>query len=220
MNDCQYYQHYSSFWADVVKTIKNKSEVYEPYKNVLNKIRYGIIQNMSKPEEVIIIEDEYHNIVREKLKDTNKIKIYHVMASTLQNLMIIDEETTTSIMVELLKKQTGTWAGSLDYDSDEDDCPKHGSNPNWTYREINSICWAIGSVSGIMNVEKESKFLVLALKELLNMNEVLDVQASKAVIASDVMYIIGQYPRFLSNNTKFCRTVMEKLFEFMNGNMS
>ena len=38
---------------------------------------------------------------------------------------------------------------------------------------------------------------------------------NKAVVASNIMYVVGQYPRFLKAHWKFLRTVVNKLFEFM-----
>ena len=38
---------------------------------------------------------------------------------------------------------------------------------------------------------------------------------NKAVVATNIMYIVGQYPRFLRAHWKFLRTVVNKLFEFM-----
>jgi exportin-1 len=38
---------------------------------------------------------------------------------------------------------------------------------------------------------------------------------NKAVVASNIMYIVGQYPRFLKAHWKFLKTVVNKLFEFM-----
>lgn len=37
---------------------------------------------------------------------------------------------------------------------------------------------------------------------------------NKAVVASNIMYIVGQYPRFLKAHWKFLKTVVNKLFEF------
>ena len=38
---------------------------------------------------------------------------------------------------------------------------------------------------------------------------------NKAVVASNIMYVVGQYPRFLRAHWKFLKTVVNKLFEFM-----
>lgn len=37
----------------------------------------------------------------------------------------------------------------------------------------------------------------------------------KVVVASAIMYIVGQYPRFLRGHWRFLKTVIQKLFEFM-----
>ena len=47
------------------------------------------------------------------------------------------------------------------------------------------------------------------------MCEVKRGKDNKAVVASDIMYIVGQYPRFLKAHWKFLKTVVNKLFEFM-----
>ena len=38
---------------------------------------------------------------------------------------------------------------------------------------------------------------------------------NKAVVASNVMHVVGQHPRFLRAHWKFCKTVVFNLFEFM-----
>ncbi|KFG48831.1 putative exportin 1, partial [Toxoplasma gondii p89] len=35
------------------------------------------------------------------------------------------------------------------------------------------------------------------------------------IVASNIMYVVGQYPRFLKAHWKFLKTVVYKLFEFM-----
>jgi len=42
-----------------------------------------------------------------------------------------------------------------------------------------------------------------------------DGKDNKAVIASNIMYVVGQYPQFLVDHWKFLKTVIKKLFEFM-----
>lgn len=61
----------------------------------------------------------------------------------------------------------------------------------------------------------EKRFLVTVIKELLGLVELKRGKDNKAVIASDIMYIVGQYPRFLKAHWKFLKTVVNKLFEFM-----
>jgi hypothetical protein len=63
--------------------------------------------------------------------------------------------------------------------------------------------------------DTEKRFLVTVIKDLLGLCEVKRGKDNKAVVASDIMYIVGQYPRFLKAHWKFLKTVVNKLFEFM-----
>lgn len=66
-----------------------------------------------------------------------------------------------------------------------------------------------------MNEEMEKRFLVTVIKELLGLCEFKRGKDNKAVVASNIMYIVGQYPRFLKAHWKFLKTVVNKNFEFM-----
>ena len=61
----------------------------------------------------------------------------------------------------------------------------------------------------------EKKFLVAVIKELLDLTVAQKGKNNKAVIASNIMYVVGQYPAFLREHWKFLKTVVYKLFEFM-----
>ncbi|KAF8188381.1 CRM1 C terminal-domain-containing protein [Pholiota molesta] len=119
------------------------------YSDVLSNLRLVVIERMVKPEEVLIVENDEGEIVREFMKESDTIK--------------------------LAKQVDGS---------------------EWSWNNLNTLCWAIGSISGAMNEETEKRFLVTRC-------------------ASDIMYIVGQYPRFLKAHWKFLKTVVNKLFEFM-----
>lgn len=55
------------------------------------------------------------------------------------------------------------------------------------------------------------------MQDLLGLCEQKRGKDNKAIIASNIMYIVGQYPRFLRAHWKFLKTVVNKLFEFMHG---
>ena len=56
-----------------------------------------------------------------------------------------------------------------------------------------------------------------AVQELLGLCEQKRGKDNKAIIASNIMYVVGQYPRFLRAHWRFLKTVVNKLFEFMHG---
>ncbi|KAG8900433.1 Karyopherin transporter [Tulasnella sp. 403] len=93
--------------------------------------------------------------------------------------------------------------------------PEEIDGSEWSWANINTLCWAIGSISGAMNEETEKRFLVSVIKDLLGLTEMKRGKDNKAIVASNIMYIVGQYPRFLKAHWKFLKTVVNKLFEFM-----
>ena len=67
----------------------------------------------------------------------------------------------------------------------------------------------------VVDEDVEKRFLVTVIKDLLGLTEMKRGKDNKAVVASNIMYIVGQYPRFLKAHWKFLKTVANKLFEFM-----
>ncbi|KAB2071683.1 hypothetical protein ES319_A08G239700v1 [Gossypium barbadense] len=165
------------------------------YAGTMSKLRMLMICRMAKPEEVLIVEDENGNIVRETMKDNDVLVQYKIMRETLIYLSHLDHEDTEKQMLKKLSKQL--------------------SGEDWTWNNLNTLCWAIGSISGSMMEDQENRFLVMVIRDLLNLCEITKGKDNKAVIASNIMYVVGQYPRFLRAHWKFLKTVVNKLFEFM-----
>ena len=165
------------------------------YSSSMSQLRMLMVSRMAKPEEVLIVEDENGNIVRETLKDNDVLVQYKIMRETLIYLAHLDHKDTETQMLEKLSNQL------------------NGKEYSWNV--LNTLCWAIGSISGSMAEDQENRFLVTAIRDLLNLCEITRGKDHKAVIASNIMYVVGQYPRFLRLHWKFLKTVVNKLFEFM-----
>jgi len=167
------------------------------YARIMSRLRFLMISRMTKPEEVLVKMDENGEVIRETTKDTDAIALYKQMRDTLVYLTHLDVDDTESIMLNKLSQQCEERKGEFDA------------------RAINTLCWAIGSISGTMEENTEKQFLVAVIKDLLVLCEMKSGKDIKALIASDIMYVVGQYPRFLKNHWKFLKTVVAKLFEFM-----
>ncbi|KAG8879206.1 Karyopherin transporter [Tulasnella sp. 331] len=172
---------------------KLRKNVY--YNDVLSNLRLVMVGKMVKPEEVLIVENDEGEVVREFLKESDTIVLYKQMREVLVYLTHLDVFDTENILSEKLAKQI--------------------DGSEWSWANINTLCWAIGSISGAMNEETEKRFLVSVIKELLGLTEMKRGKDNKAIVASNIMYIVGQYPRFLKAHWKFLKTVVNKLFEFM-----
>lgn len=173
-------------------TFRPKHVVFD---SILHALRILMIDRMAKPEEVIIVEDDNGEIVREMTKDTDVIAQYKLMRESIVYLTNLNYEDTEAIMLEKLDLQV---AGGM-----------------FSWKGLNTLCWAIGSISGAMGELDEKRFLVSVIKDLLRLCEEQRGKDNKAVVASNIMYIVGQYPRFLRAHWKFLKTVVNKLFEFM-----
>ncbi|POS86057.1 ARM repeat-containing protein, partial [Erysiphe pulchra] len=165
------------------------------YNEVLSNLRVVIIEKMVRPEEVLIVENDEGEIVREFVKESDTIQLYKTTRECLVYLTHLDVVDTENIMTEKLARQV--------------------DGSEWSWANCNTLCWAIGSISLAMNEDTEKRFLVTVIKDLLGLTEMKRGKDNKAVVASNIMYIVGQYPRFLKAHWKFLKTVVNKLFEFM-----
>lgn len=165
------------------------------YNEVLSNLRVVMIEKMVRPEEVLIVENDEGEIVREFVKESDTVQLYKTIRECLVYLTHLDVVDTENIMTEKLAHQV--------------------DGTEWSWHNCNVLCWAIGSISLAMNEETEKRFLVTVIKDLLGLTEMKRGKDNKAVVASNIMYIVGQYPRFLKAHWKFLKTVVNKLFEFM-----
>ncbi|KAM9859239.1 exportin-1-like [Aulostomus maculatus] len=164
------------------------------YLGVLSHVRSLMVSRMAKPKEVLVVENDHGELVREFMKDTDAINLYKTMRETLVYLTHLDYADTQRIMTEKLQNQVNM--------------------SDWGWRNLNTLCWAIGSISGAMPEDDEMKFLVIVFKGLLKLCEQKRGQ-DKVIVASNMMYVVGQYPRFLRAHWVLLKVVVKKLFEFM-----
>ncbi|CAA7051546.1 unnamed protein product [Microthlaspi erraticum] len=151
--------------SEVFKLIESNDNWRIIYSIFMSELRGLMINRMAKPEEVLIVEDENGDLVRETKKDIDVIVQYNIMKVTLIDLLNLDCADT----VEQVQ-------------CDRDDTSR-----------INNVKEAKPAFNwGAMSIER-FEFFVLGYW----------------------VYVVGQYPRFLSAHWKILKTVVEKLFEFM-----
>jgi exportin-1 len=66
-----------------------------------------------------------------------------------------------------------------------------GDKTYFTFDRLSRLCWALGSISGCMSEEDENRFVVSVIKELLNLCEKTHGKDNKAIVASNIMYVVG-----------------------------
>lgn len=80
-----------------------------------------VCSKMPKPEEVLIVENEHGEIVRETMKDTDAIQLYLSMRHCLVYLTHLDPADTQVIMLHKLSRQI--------------------DGSEWSWRNLNTLCW-------------------------------------------------------------------------------
>lgn len=75
---------------------------------------------MAKPEEVLVVENENGEVVREFMKDTDAISLYKSMRETLVYLTHLDGMDTERIMTEKLHNQV--------------------NGNEWSWKNLNTVC--------------------------------------------------------------------------------
>jgi exportin-1 len=80
---------------------------------------------------VLIVENDEGEIVREFMKESDTIVLYKSMRELLVYLTHLDVIDTETILTEKLAKQV--------------------DGSEWSWNNVNTLCWAIGSISGAMS---------------------------------------------------------------------
>lgn len=126
---------------------------------------------MAKPNEVLVTINDEGEVEEEHFEDTETIFVYERMRETLIYLTNLD-----------VNGMDQTIQGRLDAIK----------NPAYfTFERLNKLCWALGSISGCMSPDDENKFVVMVIKELLNLCENTPGKSNKAQVATDIMYVVG-----------------------------
>nr|CAG8474177.1 2563_t:CDS:10 [Entrophospora candida] len=137
------------------------------YVDILSNLRVVMIDRMVKPEEVLVVENEEGEVIREFMKDSDTITLYKSMRECLVYLTNLDVQDTESIMSNKLTKQV--------------------DGSEWSWNNLCKLCWAIGSISGAMYEDTEKRFLVTVIKELLGLCEQKRGKENKAIVASNII---------------------------------
>lgn len=154
------------------------------------------VHNMPRPDEVFIRINDLGEIIKDRKVETAETELYKKMKENLFCLSFIIEKYVKDYLEISLNKYIK-------------------KDTIITCQEFNQLCWTVGALAGAFNEKEEREFFIAIVKTLLSICEIRNLREEKAVVASNIMFIIGQYNRFLKHNTEFLAVVLRKLFEFM-----
>ncbi len=150
---------------------------------------------MNKYNKVLISTDENGSAIKVVIENTENNSLFETMKDLMISLSKLNWENTRYVIEERMEK---IMDGS-----------------EFSYENLNCLCWAAGSISGTLPDDEERGFFIKTLKNLLTLVEQRRGKEAKATIAANIMYLVGQFPKFMHQNYSFLQTVCRKLFEFM-----
>ena len=80
---------------------------------------------------MLIVENDEGEVVREIVKESDTVQLYKTIRECLVYLTHLDVNDTETILTEKLAKQV--------------------DGSEWSWQNLNTLCWAIGSISGAMS---------------------------------------------------------------------
>ena len=94
-------------------------------------------------DQVLVVENDEGEVVREFMKESDTIVLYKSMRELLVYLTHLDVLDTENILTEKLAKQV--------------------DGSEWSWGNLNTLCWAIGSISGAMSKQTVLQFAKILL---------------------------------------------------------
>lgn len=163
------------------------------YTNFFPIVRRVLVVRMERPVEILITESDDGSYVKEETRNTITLALYNSMRKTLIYLANIDTTDTMNAIIErinILKE-------------------------SFNIDVLNTMCWSAGAISGTLPNADEAQFIVTVLKPLLEFIASRTNEQEQTVLASCIMFVCSQYPKFLSEHWNIMQIIIEKLFEFM-----
>lgn len=150
------------------------------------QVRLLMVSRMAKPEEVLVVENDQGEVVREFMKDTDSINLYKNMRETLgessasrlcsykPHIGFGHHSVCVSSEIISLFISSVVYLTHLDYADTErimtEKLHNQVNGTEWSWKNLNTLCWAIGSISGAMHEEDEKRFLVTVIKVQESLN--------------------------------------------------
>ena len=204
IEDDAVYKNTRDFWTVYAKRFRqtksvqvssqNFNLIVEMLSDCFRDARLALIQHIGKPKEVLVITEETGETYEESRSDTMSVNRYLMTKEALGALCSLDANATTKMMSEIIVTL----------------CNIQPLNHN----ELNACTWASGSIATALGDDAQRTFICAVLQPLLKRCNQSDIKSDRAILASSIMYITSQYPRFLKSHWAFYKVVINKLLDF------
>ncbi|KAI8085322.1 exportin-1 [Thamnidium elegans] len=195
-------------WAkltyDIVQDMNHNQSI--PYQDVLHQLGIVLIENMVRPDDVFVVENDNGEITRSFIRQSDTT----VLSKSSRDVFGLLTQLYPVYIQTLIQEKLSHILTSVD----------------WYWDELFRICWAIGAISGTISEQQENQFLEsIVAKDLVSLLRKAETNQHKDnyeewVVASCLLYIAGQYTRFLKSHWDFLWFLLQKIFTFMQHDQS
>ncbi|KAI7908272.1 armadillo-type protein [Cokeromyces recurvatus] len=193
------------YWSELANDILQEQQTSSYYYDILKQLGLVMIDNMVKPDKVLVIENIDGEITREFIKQSDTTSLSKTTHHVFKLLTRIDPIFIHSLLHEQLNQLLVT-------------------NISWSWDSLFRICWAIGASLGATDKCSENRFLEAIL--INNLLPLLQQQQQEGnhnnndldqewVVASCVLYIVGQCPYFMKSHWDFTFFIIQKIFIYL-----
>ncbi|KAL0080735.1 nuclear export factor CRM1 [Phycomyces blakesleeanus] len=166
------------------------------YAEILKELRSILIENMAQPDEILVVTDEQGDIECEFVKQSDLTALHKSMRQVFGLLTALDMNLTEQIICENLARLLNT--------------------DQWSWSNMYKLCWSVGAMSSSMDENVEERILVRFTQSLVNLlNASAHNKDQACVVASCILYLAEQYPRFLKSHWDFLVLVMGMILKYL-----
>ncbi|ETO18648.1 hypothetical protein RFI_18614 [Reticulomyxa filosa] len=118
---------------------------YRLYAPALHNLKFVLMHRIPRPKEVLVVQDDLGNALKEELKDTFALSLHNQISKTLWHLANIDPADSRDTILVLLTQM-------------------ENNLHDIRFDQLQSLCWSIGAVTGSMSESDEKTFVVMVIK--------------------------------------------------------
>ena len=107
---------------------RSANPLYQLYSDALSDLKYILMAKLPRPKEVLVVEDDHGNVIKQEMKDTFLLNQHRQMSQTLHLLARLDAEDTRKVIGSRLEQF-------------------NQNNQSINFADLNSLCWSIGMYS-------------------------------------------------------------------------
>ena len=170
------------------------ADIKREFSKPLSDMIMFLVMRVPKPQEIRIIIDEQGLPKKEELVDSENSMVYETVKEILRMYAFENYQTTKQIIIYKLETQVNF--------------------SDWSYDNLNSICWATGCLADLQMSADERNLFVNVLRILLSLCATKKSLEDKIVIAANIMHIVSQNHVYLKDISTFLGIVVKKLLEF------